>query len=248
MANFYPFKVYILLMLDELIQKHSIHGPFLDVGCGRGDVALHFAEQGWHGEAIDISDQAVEAASMLLKPYPHVKVHQKEVNKYRGRFFGLVMFLDVIEHLPDDKAVIRSSAKIQKPGDYLVLTIPSNPEREWRWDDEVYGHLRRYNPYDIEKLLITCGYKVIEHWDISYPVFWILRRVFTAIKNAPQLNNDFRERTQQSPFTNAWDFGWLSDFLSNPTLWRPIFLFQRKFRYRTDRGNELMVLAKREPL
>jgi SAM-dependent methyltransferase len=248
MANFYPFKYYITLSLDELIQKHSIQGPFLDVGCGSGDVALHLAQQDWSGEAIDVSDQAANVASQLLKPYPWVKVYKKEIDEYRERYFNLIMFLDVIEHLSKDNEILKSAASIQKPGGHLVITVPSNPEKEWRWDDEFYGHLRRYDPAEIESLLKTSGYKIIELWDISYPVFWILRRIFTAIKNPPNIKGDAWGRTQQSPFTNAWELGWLSNFLSDLTFWKPILMIQRKFRNKPERGHEMMVLARREAI
>src|SRR5262245_9836482 len=72
-ANFPPFKAYILLTLGELAASHRLVGPFLDVGCGRGDVAAVLAGNGWHGKAIDISPAAVAAAAATLCAYPGVR-------------------------------------------------------------------------------------------------------------------------------------------------------------------------------
>src|SRR6202012_2786531 len=40
-------------------------GSMLDVGCGRGDLLLRFAEAGWSATGIDISANAVRAAREL---------------------------------------------------------------------------------------------------------------------------------------------------------------------------------------
>src|SRR3972149_78074 len=144
MANFIPFKAYILSMLDEFIRMYEIREPFLDIGCGKGDVALHLARKGWHGDAIDTTIQAVEVTKQLLQTYPQVNVAQKSIEEYRGVNINLVLLLDVLEHIDDDMAILKAIANVQLPGAYLVITVPSNPDKEWRWDDELYGHLRRY--------------------------------------------------------------------------------------------------------
>ena len=58
MASFSPFKDHIIKELDELIQRYSRKGPFLDAGCGLGDVALP-QQKGWAGFAVDMSEVAL---------------------------------------------------------------------------------------------------------------------------------------------------------------------------------------------
>ena len=60
MANFSPWKKYMLELVDEMVVKNNLSQPFLDIGCGNGDVTLHFAQKGWHGMAIDPSITAIE--------------------------------------------------------------------------------------------------------------------------------------------------------------------------------------------
>jgi cyclopropane fatty-acyl-phospholipid synthase-like methyltransferase len=69
MANFPPYKAYIVSSLDELIELMPC-GPFLDFGCGRGDVALHSARRGWCGTALDSSTQARALAG---RPSPRTR-------------------------------------------------------------------------------------------------------------------------------------------------------------------------------
>jgi hypothetical protein len=85
---------------------------------------------------------------------------------------------------------------------------------------------------------------VVERWEISFLVLWLLRRGFTAIKRTPSLFGTARERAELSSTIEAWNLGVLSDLLAY-FQWRLVFALQRRFRHRFDRGNELMVLALR---
>ena len=128
---------------------------------------------------------------------------------------------------------------------YTMITVPSNPDREWRWDDEVYGHLRRYKPNEIENMISSSGFEMIEMWEISYPLFWFLRRLYTLILSQPTLTGNSMQRTQQSPFTEPWKIGWITHMISNPQYWKPLFRFKNKYRDRVKNGNELAILAKK---
>ena len=35
--------------LDRFVEQYGLHGPFLEVGCGRGDVSAYLAAKGWQG-------------------------------------------------------------------------------------------------------------------------------------------------------------------------------------------------------
>jgi SAM-dependent methyltransferase len=193
MANFQPFKSYILFVMDEWIQKYNIQGPFLDAGCGIGDVSLHLAIKGWQGDAIDISTQSLKIAQTLLQPYPEISVEQKSIDFDPSKKFNFILLLDVLEHLPDDKSVLMAAARMGFTNAYTMITVPSNPDREWRWDDEVYGHLRRYKPNEIEDIICSSGFEVMEMWEISYPLFWFLRRLYTLILSQPTLSGNLLE-------------------------------------------------------
>jgi SAM-dependent methyltransferase len=239
-ANFPPFKAYMLSLLDELIERHALAAPFLDFGCGAGDVALHLARRGWSGTAVDSSPASRAIATIALRPFPSVRV----AGSANGGSFNTVVMLDVLEHIADDGGTLASIATRQPAGATLVLTVPTNEAREWRWDDELYGHLRRYQPDALCSLLDGIGYQVEEMWEVSFPVFWLLRRGYTAIKRRPPLSGTAAERTRQSATSEAWNLGIFSDLLSRAP-WAPVFALQRRFRHRLDRGNEVMVLARR---
>ena len=103
MASFSPFKDHIIKELDELIQRYSLKGPFLDAGCGLGDVALHLSKKGWAGFAVDMSEVALETARSELAHVSSVEVISGNLlnlaELLKGAIVETVVMFDVLEHL-----------------------------------------------------------------------------------------------------------------------------------------------------
>src|SRR5262249_55558202 len=57
----------------------------------------------------------------------------------------VVIALDVIEHLDDDRAAITCLGKLTKPGGLTIVSVPALPELFSDFD-RVQGHRRRYLP------------------------------------------------------------------------------------------------------
>jgi hypothetical protein len=52
-GEFRTLKNYMLYCLDRFIEQYGLDRPFLEIGCGRGDVSAHLARRDWRGVAID---------------------------------------------------------------------------------------------------------------------------------------------------------------------------------------------------
>lgn len=244
MATFAPFREYILSELDDLAGRCGLAGPFLEVGCGQGFNAAHLARRGWTGVAVDASSEACRAARANLEGFPRVAVECGTLESYEGGPFATVLLLDVLEHIEDDAAALDAVARLQRPGGALVLLVPTHMD-EWRWDDEVYGHVRRYDPAGLTVLLGHAGYDVVEMRDVTFPVLWALRRGYTMLKRRPMVAGTTAERTRESSRSRAWEMGIVSEALDRLAPWRLIFAAQRRFRHRLDLGHEAIVLARR---
>lgn len=242
MANFRPLKAYLLRLLDECIEAHGLQPPFLDVGTGRGDVAEHLARRGWQGTATDFSPSAAATAAARLAGLP-VAIVRGGADAAHGRF-RTALLLDVLEHEPDDLALLRTLYERLEPGGSLVLVVPTNPD-EWRWDDDYYGHLRRYRPEALVRLLADAGFTVTEDWDCTFPVFWTLRRLYTALFPRRTAPGDAHTQTLASSTTSAWDgFRAVTAIAEHPLLWHLLTRIQHPFRNGSC-GHERFILARR---
>jgi len=245
MANFLPLKHYMFYCLDRFIERYALLGPFLEIGCGRGDVSAYLAQKGWRGLAIDFSDSAVAAASANLAAYPGVTVRKHALSEVTGAYRSVIMW-DVLEHIEDDDGALRAIEALLEPGGQLLIAVPSNP-REWRWDDDFYGHWRRYTVADLTAKLEKAGMPPRVFWDFTYPVFWLMRRTYTRLKSGPAVVADKETSIKASATRNAWETPLLSKLLERTAiLWYPIHRLQfRLFRHATERGHEFFALAQK---
>jgi SAM-dependent methyltransferase len=133
-------------------------GRVLDVGCGTG-VMLRELPSGWRLAAgCDWSEAALAFCRQRgLQPL----VRCDAVNlPFSDGVFRLVMALDVIEHLSDDRACVRELARVCGPGGYLLIHVPAF-ELLWSDKDEINRHYRRYGEPALRELVESAGLQVV---------------------------------------------------------------------------------------
>ncbi|HET6317197.1 MAG TPA: class I SAM-dependent methyltransferase [Chloroflexota bacterium] len=67
-----------------------------------------------------------------------------------GMRFSSVLYVDVLEHINDDRAELRRAAERLRPGGYLVVLAPAH---QWLYSpfDRAIGHCRRYSASILRK-------------------------------------------------------------------------------------------------
>ena len=75
--------------------------------------------------------------------------------------FDLVCAFDVIEHVDDDAASVKSLARLIKPGGYFATTVPGQP---WMWSrhDELHHHKRRYRLRAYRAMFEAVGLEIVK--------------------------------------------------------------------------------------
>lgn len=147
------------LMLRREIEGHQPAagwGSVLDVGCGDGlffDWLAHFGEV-WGVE----SDEALVPASSRHRGRIHVGPFDSTFEP--GRRFGLVLMLDVLEHLPDPVAALRKAGALLQPGGRVLVTVPAF-QLLWTSHDDLNRHFVRYRRSRLAAVAAQAGLGVV---------------------------------------------------------------------------------------
>lgn len=155
-------------MIAALVQPNA---RVLDVGCGTGSISKIIVETtGAQLTGIEPDPQRVAVA------------RSRGINALQGFFdektidnlgkFDVVVFADVLEHLPDPATALRLAHHVLKPDGAVVASIPNIAH--WsvrldllcgRFDYQPYGimdatHLRWFTEKSVRVLFETTGYQI----------------------------------------------------------------------------------------
>ena len=135
------------------VTRHFDPGAaLLDVGCGTGWLAEHFAD--WTG--VDGSPDAVAAARERNREVVLADVDEP-LPFEDGRFDGVVL-KDLLEHVRDPVAVVREARRVLRPGGTVFASSPD--AQRWVWDD--YTHRRPFTRKAYRLLFADNGFDVRE--------------------------------------------------------------------------------------
>lgn len=143
----------IILSLVKCFYRFRGDMVILDIGSGAGGTLRELERYG-SAVGVDISPRAVDycrhRGCRRL-----VRVGERDLPFAPG-VFDLIVALDVIEHIDDDRAALSDYRRLLKPGGRLLLTAPAY-RWLWSWHDQVNHHRRRYTRRGLEKVLAEAG-------------------------------------------------------------------------------------------
>ena len=136
----------------------------IDIGSGCGGWLAYLLARGRlpieEAALADSSEKALRCASRCLPA--HVARLQADVLSlpWQSRW-DAAFLLDVLEHIPDERAALSQIREALTPGGKLFITTPAL-KFFWTWNDEAVGHQRRYAKADFRVLANACGFKLLE--------------------------------------------------------------------------------------
>jgi SAM-dependent methyltransferase len=158
----------------------------LDAGCGTGAILADLSHS-WTVYGMDSSELAIAFCRKrglrnlfvgTLKEYPE------------KRTFDVIMLLDVIEHIDDDRDVLQQALVRMQGGSHVLITVPAY---QWLWSahDVVNHHKRRYTKTTLRNVVRSAGFR-IEHMTyfntLLFPLA-LLRRVTAGLTAADQASD-----------------------------------------------------------
>lgn len=148
---------------DILSEKGSAR--ILDVGCGDGLLFPDLRELG------EVEGVEPETALITERGRRRGLIHNvpfDEAFRPAGRF-SLILFLDVLEHMPAPGAALRHARGLLEPSGRLLITVPAF-RALWTSHDELNDHLDRYTARSFHDLARGAGIRILRH---RYLFHWL---------------------------------------------------------------------------
>ena len=148
----------------------------LDCGAGTGRFA---AEMQAHCRvlALDDHEEALRILRTRFRPEQILSLAGDQVPLPDGSI-EYVTALDVLEHVPDDAAVVRGFHRLLKPGGIALVTVPASMALWSDWD-VVLHHFRRYHRAQLRALFPADQWELV-HLNYTnvpvYPAVWLVRK------------------------------------------------------------------------
>jgi SAM-dependent methyltransferase len=127
----------------------------MDVGAGSGFFSKHLAYRGLVDRAVCVDvgydgerRERVGDAEIVFTP------------QARSCDAGVALFMDVLEHVEDDVALLASYRKLLSPQATAIITVPAFAFL-WSGHDVFLGHYRRYTLDTLRSTIERAGYRVI---------------------------------------------------------------------------------------
>jgi len=103
-------------------------GKFLDVGCGEGFALAYFRKNGYEVKGIDFSSAGVESKNPdcmdVLSTGDVFKLLEEEISS--GNKYDVVWLQNVLEHVLDPVALLKSLRKLVSSKGIAVITVPND--------------------------------------------------------------------------------------------------------------------------
>ncbi len=210
----------------------------LDAGCGTGQMLRHVSQFG-HAVGVDSSPEAIHFAAS--RDVDRLVLGSIFDLPFAPDSFDCVLSLDVIEHVDDDRELVRALFSVVKPGGHLIVTVPAF-QALWSEHDEVNWHKRRYRSGQLERLLHETGLEIER---MTYCNTFLFGPILAARK-LKNLKNRVIPRRDRAALPDS-DLNELPKPLNEALFW--LMRAERRFMRRRDLpfGVSLLAIA-RKPL
>ena len=144
-------------LIFNLLESLDKDIRILDLGCNTGFLVNLLQQKGYEVYGCDSSEAAI--AFGRQQGIRNLQVVEGNRLPFGDKEFDMILCLDVLEHLADDRQGLQEIKRVLKPGGLAIITVPAF-NFLWGLQDKVSRHFRRYRASQIKKLAIQSGFNV----------------------------------------------------------------------------------------
>jgi len=164
---------------NEFINK-NIGNYVAEVGPGNGENLLLYK---YKAKKIDLFEPSLSLYNNLLKKFKS----ENNINFYNEIFlvkknqYDTIMYLDVLEHIKNDKEELIKAYRSLKTNGKLIITVPAFEHLYSKFDKDV-GHYRRYSKKSFLNLIkhISPNYYKMTYFDSVGYLLSLLSKIFSS--------------------------------------------------------------------
>ncbi len=167
-------------MFDRL--RRWLGSRVLEIGAGIGNMSAFLADR----ERVVLTDTEPSYLARLRERFArqeNVTVAELRLPATASPLVAervdTIVCLNVLEHIEDDRASLRSLRDLLQPGGRLVLLVPALLAL-YGTLDEALGHFRRYTPVELAAKVGEAGFRLrhLEYFNLAgVPGWWFTGRV-----------------------------------------------------------------------
>jgi ubiquinone/menaquinone biosynthesis C-methylase UbiE len=217
----------------------------LDVGCGTGRHLLELSRHRASLVGLDMSREDLRVCTYMValtaKERPlaadlHLVQGGGERLPFRDELFDGVICTETLEHVPDDRAVLRELLRVLRRGGALVVSVPDEHSERLLWRlspryrNTPGGHVRIYRRSQIARLLRESGAEpyAVEYRHSLESLRWLVHSVVDREWGKPGPITRGLRWLLDTPSHRNWRLLAWCDALGNRVLPKSIVLYGRK--------------------
>ena len=185
--NYWWFRAKRALVCKMLKLTSMKWGKILNIGCGMGEDIKTYSRFG----DVHSIDKVAETIHLLNDKTMH-SVMDAENMDFADESFDIVLMLDVLEHIKDDKKAMQEAARVLKVGGHAIITVPAYPFLYGSMDKYAY-HERRYSIGTIRKMLADNNFTIerISFWNFCLFPFLAMLKIYKKLLRPGVAESDF---------------------------------------------------------
>lgn len=164
----------------------------LDIGCGAGILAAQLeAQTSWTVDGTDLSMPALERCAPRRGRTLYYDVTEERPELLGA--YGAVVLFDVLEHVPEPRALVRAALRHLAADGVLLVNVPALPALTSAYD-RAAGHLRRYTTASLAAELdgLELEPRVNRYWGLSLVPLLAVRKLVVSGGGPRTIDRGFR--------------------------------------------------------